>query len=97
MTRRLSPSQMSGAGLGIAAISYVVVDYMRYVSPSAHSRLQPVLWSVLVLAVVTRVPFYRHWPKELRAAIPFLASIVFLLGALLFEALCVRSVTAVLG
>ncbi|CAN7122762.1 unnamed protein product [Brassica rapa subsp. narinosa] len=97
MMRRLSPSQMSGAGLGIAAISYVAVDYMRYVSPWGHSRLQPVLWSVLVLAVVTRVPFYKHWSKELRAAIPFLASIFFLLGALLFEALCVRSVTAVLG
>ncbi|CAA7024415.1 unnamed protein product [Microthlaspi erraticum] len=96
MMRRLS-AQMSGAGLGIAAISYVAVDYMRYVSPAWHSRLQPVLWSALILAVLTRVPFYKHWSKELRAALPFLASVVFLLGALLFEALCVRSVTAVLG
>ncbi|CAN8291165.1 unnamed protein product [Cochlearia groenlandica] len=89
--------RLSGAGLGIAAISYVAIDYMRYVSPLWHSRLQPVLWSVLALSVLTRVPFYKHWSAELRAALPFLASIVFMLLALLFEALCVRSVTAVLG
>jgi len=88
---------MTKGGLGIAAMSYVVIDYMRYVSPVWHSRLMPVLWSVLAIAVVTRVLFYKHWSKELRAAIPFLGSIVFLLCALLFEALCVRSVTAVLG
>ncbi|XP_024007634.1 uncharacterized protein LOC18012497 [Eutrema salsugineum] len=97
MMGRLSASRMSGVGLGIAAMSYVAIDYMRYLSPAWHSRLMPVLWSVLALAVVTRVPFYKHWSSELRAAIPFLTSIVFLLSALLFEALCVRSVTAVLG
>ncbi|XP_006307532.2 uncharacterized protein LOC17899438 [Capsella rubella] len=92
-----SATQMTRGGLGIAAMSYVAIDYMRYVSPVWHSRLMPVLWSVLALAVVTRVLFYKHWSKELRAAIPFLGSIVFMLCALLFEALCVRSVTAVLG
>ncbi|XP_010525209.1 PREDICTED: uncharacterized protein LOC104803037 [Tarenaya hassleriana] len=86
-----------GGGLGIAAMSYVAVDYMRYVSPTWHERLQPVLWSFLALAVVTRVPSYKHWSAELRAALPFLGSMVFMLGALLFEALCVRFVTAVLG
>lgn len=95
--RRPINLQMTKGGLGIAAMSYVVIDYMRYVSPVWHSRLMPVLWSVLAIAVVTRVLFYKHWSKELRAAIPFLGSIVFLLCALLFEALCVRSVTAVLG
>ncbi|VVB11521.1 unnamed protein product [Arabis nemorensis] len=87
----------SVGGLGIAAMSYVAVDYMRYVSPVWHSRLQPVLWSLLVIVVLTRVLFYKHWSAEFRAAIPFLASIFFLLSALLFEALSVRSVTAVLG
>ncbi|KAL1198768.1 Protein PHLOEM UNLOADING MODULATOR [Cardamine amara subsp. amara] len=95
--RRPSTSQMTGGGLGIAAMSYVAVDYMRYVSPTWHSRLMPVLWSVLALTVLSRVPFYKHWSKELRAALPFLGSVFFLLCALLFEALCVRSVTAVLG
>ncbi|XP_010260974.1 PREDICTED: uncharacterized protein LOC104599921 [Nelumbo nucifera] len=84
-------------GLGLAAISYVGVDYLRHLSPSWHSRLQPTLWVVLALAAVTRVPFYRHWSSEFRAVIPFIASMVFMLGALLVEALSVRSVTAVLG
>ncbi|CAL9178246.1 unnamed protein product [Musa hybrid cultivar] len=84
-------------GLGLAAISYVAVDYLRYVSPSWHGRLQPALWAVLALAAACRAPFYRHWPLELRAAIPFLASLVFMLSALLCEALSVRFVTAVLG
>ncbi|KAH0456079.1 hypothetical protein IEQ34_013986 [Dendrobium chrysotoxum] len=84
-------------GLGLAAISYVSVDYLRYLSPSWHERLQPALWIALSLAAVTRVPFYRNWTAELRAAIPFLASIIIMLSALLFEALSVRFSTAVLG
>lgn len=85
------------AGLGLAALSYVVIDYLRYLSPEWHARLQPVLWSVLALIAVIRVPFYKHWASEFRAAIPFVASMIFMLLALLFEALSVRFVTAVLG
>ncbi|XP_057974141.1 protein PHLOEM UNLOADING MODULATOR [Malania oleifera] len=84
-------------GLGIAAVAYVSVDYLRHLSPSWHAKLQPALWSVLALLAVARVPFYKHWPAELRSAIPFVASVLFMLAALLFEALCVRFVTAVLG
>ncbi|WOL12722.1 hypothetical protein Cni_G21489 [Canna indica] len=84
-------------GLGLAAISYVAVDYLRYVSPSWHRRLQPALWVLLALAVALRAPFYRRWSLELRAAIPFIASLVFMLAALLCEALSVRFVTAILG
>lgn len=84
-------------GLGLAAISYVAVDYLRYVSPSWHERMQPALWGVLALSAALRAPFYRHWPLELRAAIPFLASLAFMLAALLCEAFSVRFVTAVLG
>ncbi|OMO54875.1 hypothetical protein CCACVL1_27499 [Corchorus capsularis] len=86
-----------GGGLGVAALTYVAVDYLRNVSPTWHERLQPFLWSLLALIAISRVPFYRHWNAEFRAALPFLASIVFLLSALLFEALSVRFVTAVLG
>ncbi|KAF7821698.1 Sphingomyelin synthetase family protein isoform 1 [Senna tora] len=85
------------AGLGFAAISYVAIDYLRYVSPTWHSRLQPVLWFLLALVAIVRIPFYKHWNAEFRAAIPFVASMVFMLSALLFEALSVRFVTAVLG
>ncbi|KAK2404384.1 Sphingomyelin synthetase family protein [Trifolium repens] len=85
------------AGLGIAAMSYIAVDYLRHLSPKWHSRLQPALWSILALASVARVPSYRHWSAEFRSAIPFIASMLFMLSALLFEALSVRSVTAVLG
>ncbi|XP_072981548.1 protein PHLOEM UNLOADING MODULATOR [Typha angustifolia] len=87
----------SGGGLGLTAISYVCFDYVGHVYPTWHRRMQPVLWAALVLVAVARTPFYRHWSKELRAAIPFLASIVFMLLALLCEALSVRFVTAVLG
>lgn len=84
-------------GLGLAAISYVGVDYLRHLSPSWHTRLQPTLWVVLALIAVTRVPFYKHWSSEFRSAIPFIASMLFMLCALLFEVLSVRFVTAVLG
>ncbi|KAA8537909.1 hypothetical protein F0562_027511 [Nyssa sinensis] len=86
-----------GGGLGLAAISYVGVDYLRQLSPSWHARLQPALWTVLALVAVARVPFYKHWSAELRSALPFVASMLFMLAALLFEALSVRFVTAVLG
>ncbi|XP_058091075.1 protein PHLOEM UNLOADING MODULATOR [Magnolia sinica] len=85
------------AGLGLAAISYVAIDYLRHVSPPWHERLQPMLWATLALASVARAPFYRQWSLELHSAIPFIASMLFMLAALLFEALSVRSVTAVLG
>ncbi|XP_065846955.1 protein PHLOEM UNLOADING MODULATOR [Euphorbia lathyris] len=84
-------------GVGLAAISYVAVDYLRHISPTWHERLQPALWSVLALIAISRIPFYKHWSSELRAAIPFFASMFFMLACLLFEALCVRSATAVLG
>lgn len=85
------------AGLGIAAIAYVGIDYLRHLSPAWHERLQPALWAGLAIAAVIRVPFYKHWSLELRAAVPFILSMLFMLSALLFEALSVRSVTAVLG
>lgn len=84
-------------GLGIAAIAYVGVDYLRITSPSWHAWLQPALWTALALAVVSRIPFYKHWSAELQATLPFVASILFMLSAFLFEALSVRFVTAVLG
>ncbi|GFP86912.1 hypothetical protein PHJA_000835000 [Phtheirospermum japonicum] len=84
-------------GLGIAAIAYVSVDYLRHISPTWHERLQPALWAALAIAAVIRVPFYQHWSLELRAAVPFILSILFMLSALLFEMISVRSVTAVLG
>lgn len=85
------------AGLGIAAIAYVVIDYLRHLSPTWHERLQPALWAVLAIAAVIRIPFYKHWSSEMRVAIPFVLAILFMLSALLLEAISVRSVTAVLG
>ncbi|KAJ4842562.1 hypothetical protein Tsubulata_008506 [Turnera subulata] len=84
-------------GLGVAAMSYVAVDYLRHLSPEWHERLQPALWTVLALIAISRVPFYKHWASEFRAAIPFVASMLFMLSCLLFEALSVRFVSAVLG
>ncbi|KAF5735345.1 hypothetical protein HS088_TW15G00847 [Tripterygium wilfordii] len=91
------PSAVKCGGLGIAAMSYVAIDYLRHLSPTWHARLQPTLWSLLALIAITRVRSYKHWSSEFRAAIPFVASMLFMLAALLFEALSVRFVTAVLG
>lgn len=84
-------------GLGVAAIAYVAVDYLRYLAPAWHSWLMPALWSVLALVAVARVPFYKHWSMEFRSVLPFVASMIFMLSTCLFEVLSVRSVTAVLG
>lgn len=84
-------------GLGIAAIAYVGIDYVRHLSPEWHERLQPALWAALAIAAAIRAIFYKHWSLERRVAIPFTLSILFLISALLFEAISVRSVTAVLG
>ncbi|KAK6940033.1 Sphingomyelin synthase-like domain [Dillenia turbinata] len=91
------PFMAKTGGLGVAAISYVAIDYLRHVSPAWHSRLQPALWIGLSLVAVARVPFYKHWSLEFRSVVRFIGSIVFLLSTLLFEAICVRSVSAVLG
>ncbi|KAM7252957.1 hypothetical protein ACFE04_025575 [Oxalis oulophora] len=88
---------VKGGGLGLAAISYVVIDYLQYINPTWHDRLQPLLWMFLAIIALTRVPFYKHWSSEFRAALPFLGSMIFMLSALLFEAISVRFVTAVLG
>ncbi|XP_074280294.1 protein PHLOEM UNLOADING MODULATOR [Silene latifolia] len=87
----------NGGGLGLAAIAYIAVDYTREISPIWHARLQPLLYSALALAVLSRIPFYTHWSSEFRSALPFVFSVVFLLATLLFEVLSVRFVTAVLG
>ncbi|KAK4481350.1 hypothetical protein RD792_012235 [Penstemon davidsonii] len=83
----------SFGGLGLVAIAYVSIDYL---SPW-HERLQPILWAALAITAIIRVPFYKHWSVELRAAIPFILSMIFMLSALLVEMISVRSVTAVLG
>ena len=65
------------ANAGVAAMSYIAVDYLRHLSPVWHSRLQPALWSLLALAAVVRVPSYRHWSAEFRSAIPFILTICY--------------------
>lgn len=90
------PSARSG-GLGMAAMAYVAVDYLRHLSPTWHDRLQPALWILLALVAVSRVPFYKHWSSELGSALPFVGSMLFMLSTLFIESLSVRSVTAVLG
>ena len=95
--RASSRGLLGFGGLGIAAAAYVGVDYLRYLSPAWHDRLQPALWAALALAAAARAPFYRHWSAELCAALPFLGSIAFMLAAFLCEAISVRFVSAVMG
>ncbi|KAK9748756.1 hypothetical protein RND81_02G078500 [Saponaria officinalis] len=96
MRRRWSPP-FNGGGLGIAAIAYITIDYTREISPTLHSYLQPLLYLLLSILVLCRIPFYKHWSSEFKSAVPFVLSVVFLLSALLFEMISVRFVTAVLG
>ena len=82
----------------MVAVAYIGIDYVRHLSPSWHEEvIQPVLWVVLAITAVTRVPSYKHWSAELRYSLVFIASLVFMLSTLLFEMISVRSVTAVLG
>lgn len=101
ITKRPPPiTSGGGAGgrvLSVAAISYIAIDYLREISPPWHSRLQPALWTSLSLLALFRLPFYKHWVAEFRSALPFIASVIFLLCAFLIEVISVRSVTAVLG
>lgn len=87
----------AGGGLGIAAMTYIGVDYIRHISPAWHARLQPVLWALLALIAIIRIPYYKHWSVEMRSAVVFIASMIFMVGSLLVEMITVRSVTAVLG
>lgn len=84
-------------GLGVAAFCYIAIDYLRKLQPSWHATLQPLLWGVLALAAICRAPFYPHWPVELRSALPFVGSMLFMLAAITVEAISVQFVTAVLG
>jgi hypothetical protein len=84
-------------GLGLTAAAYVGVDHLSHMSPSLHGWLQPALWATLALATAARAPFYRRWDAEIRAAPKFLAAMIFMLAALLCEAVSVRFVSAVLG
>ncbi|GJS36055.1 sphingomyelin synthetase family protein isoform 1 [Tanacetum coccineum] len=87
-----------GGGLGVVAVAYIGVDYVRHLSPSWHSEvIQPLLWVVLAIIAVARVPFYKHWSAELRSSLVFILSLLFMLSTLLYEMISVRSVTAVLG
>lgn len=83
--------------LGIAALSYIALDYLRVTQPALHASTQPVLWGSLAIAAALRAPWYRHWLKELRAAPAFVACLLFMLGSLCIEAIAVQFVTAVLG
>ncbi|MCO5578112.1 hypothetical protein L7F22_031950 [Adiantum nelumboides] len=83
--------------LGVAAVSYIALDYLREINPALHARSQPLLWGVLALAAALKAPWYRHWTLELRAAPIFLGCLLFMLAALCVEAIAVQFVTAVLG
>ncbi|KAK9069679.1 hypothetical protein SSX86_011583 [Deinandra increscens subsp. villosa] len=93
----MARSALGGGGLGVAAVAYIGVDYLRHLWPSWHEILQPLLWMVLALIAITRVPLYKHWSAELRSALVFVAALIFMLCTLLYEMISVRSVTAVLG
>ncbi|KAF9601597.1 hypothetical protein IFM89_020513 [Coptis chinensis] len=93
----MKPPPPWNSGLGLAAVLYISIDYLRHVSPSWHQTLQPILWIALALAAIVRVPYYKHWSSEFRSAIPFIASMLFMLFTLLVESIAVCFTTSVVG
>ncbi|PWA55384.1 sphingomyelin synthetase family protein [Artemisia annua] len=94
----LKKRRSRGGGLGVVAVAYIGVDYVRHLSPSWHEEvIQPLLWVVLAIVAITRVPSYKHWSAELRYSLVFIGSLVLMLSTLLYEMISVRSVTALLG
>lgn len=83
--------------LGVAAVAYVGVDYLREVAPGLHQVLQPCLWGFFAVAAAVRAPYYEYWTRELRSIGIFLGSLVFMLSCLCIEAMAVQYVTTVLG
>ncbi|XP_002984615.2 uncharacterized protein LOC9644978 [Selaginella moellendorffii] len=86
-----------GGELGLAAVAYILVDYLRVVAPGLHDALRPILWGSLALGAASRAPWYPHWPAEIRSALLFVACLVFMLSCLVVEAISVQFVTSVLG
>lgn len=83
--------------LGVAAVAYVGVDYLREVAPGLHQVLQPCLWIFFAVAAAIRAPHYEYWSRELRSIGIFIGSLVFMLSCLCVEAMAVQYVTTVLG
>lgn len=83
--------------LGVAAMAYVGVDYLRELAPGLHEVLQPLLWGFFAAAATVRAPHYDYWTEEVRSIRIFLASLVFMLACLCVEAMAVQYVTTVLG
>jgi len=83
--------------LGVAAVAYVGVDYLRELAPGLHGVLQPLLWGFLAAAAAVRAPYYEYWTREVRSIGIFICSLVFMLACLCIEAMAVQYVTTVLG
>lgn len=83
--------------VGVAAVAYVGVDYLREVAPGLHQVLQPCLWCFFAAAAAIRAPYYEYWTRELRSIGIFLGSLIFMISCLCIEAMAVQYVTTVLG
>lgn len=83
--------------LGVAAVSYVAVDYLREIAPELHEVVQPLLWIFFAAAAAVRTPSYGYWTREVQSIKIFVASLVFMLACLCVEAMAVQYVTTVLG
>lgn len=83
--------------LGVAAVAYVGVDYLREFAPGLHEVLQPLLWGFFAVAAAVRASSYEYWSWEVRSSGIFVGSLVFMLSCLSIEAMAVHYVTTVLG
>ena len=85
----------------MVAISYVALDYWKdhtsYFPPQYAKYVQPVLWLVLIMMALSKVPHYKHWRLEIRQSPKFFAAVLFMTAMLFTETLFVQLVSVMPG
>ncbi|KAG0613952.1 hypothetical protein M758_6G140300 [Ceratodon purpureus] len=83
--------------LGVVAVVYIGIDYLREVDSDLHKVLRPLLSGVLAVVAIARAPYYDYWTQELSSIGIFIKSLLFMLSCLCIEAIMMQYVTVVLG
>ena len=83
--------------LGMIAMAYIGIDFLKEIVPELHNILRPLLWGIFAIAIMVRGWYYEYWTKELQSSRIFIGSLIFMLSCLCIEAIALQYVTTVLG
>ena len=83
--------------LGMIAMAYIGIDYLKEIVLELHNILRPLLWGIFAIAIIVRGWHYEYWTKELQSSRIFIGSLIFMLSCLCIEAIALQYVTIVLG